>query len=198
MTTDTTRHLLALLHRRRANRRYSFVALAILVLSTAGVVVDAAWTLQQFGEPVRWFPFVGLAAVAGGALWLLVQLLREDQRLVSDVKELVQQLEAQARQARTCEGEPYRVQAGLVEVGLADQAEGDERGQMEELRRLNSRLSKALVLAGVLGGAVLAWTLLTAVDWARLDLWGALGLAAVTGLCVGLAAWWKIWTRNRR
>ena len=58
-----------------------------------------------------------------------------------------------------------------------------------------SKLSKALVLTGVLGGAVLAWTLLAAVDWARLDLWGAVGLAAVTGLCVGLAAWW--WRRNR-
>ena len=37
---------------------------------------------------------------------------------------------------------------------------------------------------------MLAWTLLTAVDWARLGLWGAVGLAAVTGQCVGLVAWW--------
>ena len=45
---------------------------------------------------------------------------------------------------------------------------------MDALLRFNGKLAKVLVLAGVLGGTVLAWTVLTALDWARLDLWGAL------------------------
>lgn len=196
MTTDTTKQILSLLHRRRANRRSCFVALAILAISTIGVVVDAVWTMQSLGESMRWFPFVGLAAVAGGSLWLVSQLLREDQRLVAEVKVLVQELEKQAKKARGAEGEPYRVQAGLVEVELADRGEDDEQGQMEELLKLNGRLSKALVLVGSLGGAVLAVTMLTVVDLARLELWGVLGLTAVTGLCVALAAWW--WTGTRQ
>ena len=194
MTSDTPKQILALLHRRRANRRSCFVAMAILLLSTTGVVVDAAWTLQNLGESVRWFPFVGLAAVAGGSLWLVMQLLREDQRLVAEVKKLVEELEEQARAKRLVDGVPYRVQAGLVEVEFADQVKDDEQVRLKELRNLNGRLAKALTLVGVLGGVVLAWTLLTAVDWARLDLWGTLGLAIVTGLCVGLAVWW--WKRS--
>lgn len=66
-TANTTHQLPALLHRRRANRRTSFVTLTIMLVSTAGVVLDVLWTLQRLGEPVRPWPFVWLAAVAGGA-----------------------------------------------------------------------------------------------------------------------------------
>ena len=57
------------------------------------------------------------------------------------------------------------------------QAAEVEQGPMDALLRFNGKLAKVLVLAGVLGGLCLAWTLLTAVDWVRLDAWGALGLA---------------------
>ena len=195
MRIEPAYRMVDLLHRRRANRRSCFMALGILLVSTAGVVVDAAWTLQSLGEPVRWFPFVGLAVVAVGALWLVLQLLRDDRRLVAEVRELVLELEEQARAERLVDGVPYRVQAGLVEVDFADQVDDDELGQTEKLCKLNGWLSKTLTLVGVLGGALLAWTVLTAVDWPRLGMWGAVGLAAVTGFCVALAAWW--WRAGR-
>ena len=106
----------------RANRRTCLAALAILLVSPAGVVLDALWTLQHLGEPMRWSPFVGLAAVAGGALWLVLRFLCEDQRLVSRVKEIARELEVQAKrgeQWKLRHGEPYRAPARVVEVETA-------------------------------------------------------------------------------
>jgi len=174
----------------RANRRCCFAALAILLVSTASVCLDTLWTLQRLGEPVRPFPFVGLAAVAGGALWLVLRLLREDERLESQVKELAEELEVQAErgeQWKLRQGEPYRAPTGVVEsdVELRDQAADEQQGPMDGLLRFNGRLARVLVAAGVLGGLCLAMTVLTAVDWVRLDALGCPGLAGSDGALRG-------------
>ena len=87
----------------------------------------------------------------------MLRLLREDERLVSRVKEIAGELEAQTErgeQWKLRRGEPYRAPAGVVEVEVEvrNQATEVEQGPMEALLRFNStRLAKVLVLAGVLG-----------------------------------------------
>lgn len=167
------RKILALMRRLRTNRHGIYVALAIVVICATGIGLDALWGQQQSEVAVRWGALLGLVVVAATGLWFAVRLSRENEQLVSQIKELAQQLE-----------------------GEAFQADEDEQAALASTFKFNERLSLALVAVGFLGGITMAGTMLTSVDRIFENPLGALGVLAVALLCMGMALWWVL--RNRK
>ena len=165
---DRARQVLALMRRLRSNRRGVYVALAIVVICATGIGLDFFWN-QGAEVVVRWGPLIGLAAVAVAGLWFAVRLSRENEGLMSQIKELAKQLEV--------EGEPFQV-------------DDDQQAALATTLKFNERLSLALVAVGFLGAISIAGTLLTSVDRLYENPLRALGVLAVALLCMGLAAWW--------
>lgn len=85
---DPVEQLQLLLKRQRSNRRRVLLALAAVLTTTVGVGLDSFRTLLQPEPEVRLLPLLLLVVVAACSIWLTVRLLRENDALQGEIKEL--------------------------------------------------------------------------------------------------------------